>query len=76
MENYERARIASLVSDDEELRHLWREHQALERRLGELDGLAHLTPEEQMERKRVQKLKLAGKDRIAWILAEHESQQR
>ena len=73
MENYERARIAALVRHDEELRHLWREHQELEKRLDELNGLAHLSPGEQVERKQVQKRKLAGKDRIARILAQHDS---
>lgn len=74
MESYERARIAALVRHDDELRRLWREHQELERRLEELDGLPHLTPEEQVERKQVQKRKLAGKDRIASILARHDAQ--
>ncbi len=73
MENYERARIAALVRHDEELRQLWREHQDLEKRLAELNGLAHPSPEEQVERKQVQKRKLAGKDRIVRILAQHDS---
>ncbi len=73
MESYERVRIAELVEQDEELRRLWSEHQSLERRLGELDGRPHLTPEEELERKQVQKLKLAGKDRIAGILAKHDA---
>jgi uncharacterized protein YdcH (DUF465 family) len=71
MESYERAQIESLLSRDEELRGLWDEHLAYEKRLGELDGLPHLTPEEELERKRVQKLKLHGKDRIVGILARH-----
>jgi uncharacterized protein YdcH (DUF465 family) len=52
---------------------LWSEHQNLESRLEELDGRLHLTPEEELERKQVQKLKLAGKDRIAGILARHDA---
>ena len=76
MENYERARIAALVRHDEELRRLWREHQDLESRLDELNGLAHPSPEEQVERKQVQKRKLAGKDRIVRILAQHDSAER
>jgi uncharacterized protein YdcH (DUF465 family) len=73
MESYERARIAALVEQDDELRLLWHEHLDLERRLEKLDGRAHLTPEEELERKQVQKLKLAGKDRIAELLAKHDA---
>ncbi len=40
------------------------EHQALEARLQELDGQVWLTPEEQIERKNCQKLKLLKKDKI------------
>ena len=76
MEHYERARIAALVRHDDELRLLWREHQDLESRLDELNGVAHPSPAEQLERKQVQKRKLAGKDRIARILAEHDSAER
>jgi hypothetical protein len=71
MEDYERSQIESLIARDEELAGLWREHLAYEQRLGELAALPHLTPEEEFERKRIQKLKLAGKDRIAGILAQH-----
>jgi hypothetical protein len=71
MEDYERVRIESLIPADEELRGLWSQHLDFERRLEQLDALPHLTPEEETERKRIQKLKLAGKDRIAGILARH-----
>ena len=69
MEDYERAQIEALAGRNEELRRLWEQHLEYERRLTSLDGLAHLTSEEEMERKRVQKLKLAGRDRIAQIVA-------
>lgn len=69
MEDYERARIASLIPHNDELRKLWQEHLAFEQRIGELARLPHLTPEEELERKELQKRKLAGKDRIAEILA-------
>lgn len=41
------------------------EHQALEARLAELDRHLSLTPEEQVERSRLKKLKLQMKDRMA-----------
>jgi uncharacterized protein YdcH (DUF465 family) len=73
MEDYERARITALLDRDKELDNLWREHLELEKRLAELDSLPHLTPPEELERKRLQKVKLAGKDRIATIVARYSA---
>ncbi len=73
MENYERRRIEALVATDTELKGLWEQHLGFERELEELDGRVHLNRDEEFERKRLQKLKLAGKDRIAGILARHEA---
>ncbi len=69
MEDSERARIEALATGNPELRTLWEEHVAFEQRLVKFDGHPHLTPGEEFERKRIQKLKLAGKDRIAVILS-------
>lgn len=51
----------------DELAELMDEHQALEARLAELDTHVYLLPQEQQERKRVQKRKLMVKDRIFLI---------
>jgi uncharacterized protein YdcH (DUF465 family) len=69
MESHERARIESLATENEELRHLWEEHLELEKRLEEINSRPHLSPTEQVERKRIKMRKLAGKDQIAKILA-------
>jgi uncharacterized protein YdcH (DUF465 family) len=69
MENDPRTQIESLARVNEELRGLWEEHQSLERQLATLETRAYLTPEEQVERSRIKKRKLATKDRIAGILA-------
>ncbi len=71
MESYERAQIKSLLATDGEVRRLWDEHLAYEDELGRFDALPHLTPGEEVERKRIQKLKLAGRDRLAQIVARH-----
>jgi uncharacterized protein YdcH (DUF465 family) len=71
MEDYERARIEALIARDEELERLWQEHLKLEKSLAEFDSIPHRTPEEEVERKRLQKQKLAGMDRIAQIVAQH-----
>jgi hypothetical protein len=49
----------------EKLARLRAEHSELEGRLQELDRYVYLTPDEQFERKRIQKLKLRKKDEIA-----------
>ena len=71
MDDYERAQIESLLATDGEVRELWEEHLLYERELARLGALPHLTPEEELERKRIQKLKLAGRDRLAAIVARH-----
>jgi len=71
MKDYERAQIEALSDSDPELRGLWHEHLDFERKLADFDRQSHLTPGEMLERKQIQKLKLAGKDRIAQILARH-----
>lgn len=47
------------------------EHEQLEARLEELDRNLYLTPEEQFERKRIQKLKLRKKDQIQALRVKH-----
>ncbi len=47
---------------------LQREHEELKARLRELDGRLYLSPAEEVERKTLQKLKLAKKDRIATLV--------
>ena len=75
MEEQELTIIESLVAKDEELAVLWREHQEFERLLEGYNTLRYLSPEEEVERKRLQKLKLAGRDRIEAILAQHRTVQ-
>lgn len=58
-----------LLRENEEFRRVVREHEEFERRVSELDRKVYLTPEEEVELKRIKKLKLAGKDRMEAILA-------
>lgn len=44
------------------------EHAELEQRLDELNGRIYLTVEEQIEKKKIKKLKLQKKDKIAILL--------
>jgi hypothetical protein len=71
MEKHEVELIRSLIEGDAELKRHYEEHLLLEKQLAGLQHKHFLTPEEEVERKRIQKLKLAGKDRIREILGRH-----
>jgi uncharacterized protein YdcH (DUF465 family) len=71
MERREEEFIISLLDKDPELKKYYEEHQALEKRLLGFQHKAHLTPLEEVEKKRLQKLKLAGKDKIMEILGRY-----
>jgi len=60
--------VQQLFDDNARFRMLYEEHLLLEKELQHLDEKSHLTPEEEVERKKVQKLKLAGKDEMERIL--------
>ena len=49
----------------DEAKRLQQEHSELQARLEALDNRLYLTPQEEFERKTIQKLKLQKKDRIA-----------
>ena len=71
MEKKDEELIRSLLEREPELKRYYEEHVDLERRLGVYQQKLHLTTEEEIEKKRLQKLKLAGKDKIMEILARH-----
>ena len=71
METREEQVIASLLDRDAELKKYYEEHQELERKLSEIQHKHHLSPDEELEKKRLQKLKLVGKDKIMEILEKH-----
>ncbi len=57
------------LENDPELAKLWAAHLEMEKKLDGMNQRLYLTTEEQMERKQLQKLKLAGRDRIEQILS-------
>ena len=61
-------KMAALIASDPEFKALVEEHRLLDEKLKELDRKVYLLPDEEVERKRLQKLKLARKDKIARIL--------
>ncbi len=60
--------VARLRVEDSEYQKWEQEHRKLEDSLMGFESHRHLTPEEEMERKRIQKLKLAAKDRMMEII--------
>jgi uncharacterized protein YdcH (DUF465 family) len=62
------AKMAALLETNPDFKNLVHEHRMLDEKLKELDRKVYLTPDEEMERKRLQKLKLAKKDQIARML--------
>jgi len=66
--------IQKYISSDAELKKFMDEHEAYERKLEEFNRRLFLSPDEEVERKKIQKLKLAGRDRIEAILAKYRSQ--
>jgi uncharacterized protein YdcH (DUF465 family) len=71
MELKEEAQIRSLLDTDPELRRYYEEHVELKQQLDGLRQKSYLTEEEELEQKRIQKQKLAGKDRMMEILARY-----
>jgi uncharacterized protein YdcH (DUF465 family) len=71
MEKWDEELIARLLPRDEELRKCIEEHRQYEEQLEEFGHRPYLTTGEEMEKKRIQKLKLAGRDKIEAILAKH-----
>lgn len=75
MEERDEKLIDHLVQSDETLKGYVQQHRDYEKQLEEFNKRIHLTTDESMERKRIQKLKLANRDRIERILVEHRTTQ-
>jgi uncharacterized protein YdcH (DUF465 family) len=73
MEEKDEALIRTLLEREPDLRRYYEEHVDLERQLVVFQQKHYLTPEEEVEKKRLQKLKLAGKDKIMEILSRYKS---
>ncbi len=63
--------VEVLKKENEEFKKLSEEHRNLDGLLIEIDNKRYLTPEEEVERKRIQKLKLLRKDRMAELVREY-----
>ncbi len=63
--------VKVLDSDNDEFKALHEEHKDLKAKLAELKSKVYLTPEEEIEKKNIQKLKLAKKDRMAALISDY-----
>jgi hypothetical protein len=73
LEGFDEALVEQLKREDTEFRRLLDEHQKYETQLVAYADLRFLTNEQEIERKRLQKLKLQGKDRLVAILQHYQS---
>jgi uncharacterized protein YdcH (DUF465 family) len=64
--------VEFLKKENEEFRRLSEEHRNLDALLVEIDDRKYLTPEEEVERKKIQKQKLLKKDRMAELVREYK----
>jgi hypothetical protein len=71
MEAKDKQLLLSLVDRDPDLKRFYDEHIQLEKRLAEINHKGFLNPDEEVERKRLQKVKLVGKDRMMEILSKY-----
>jgi hypothetical protein len=71
MEQRDLELIERYINEDQELKKCVYEHQELEKKIEGFNQRVFLTPEEEYERKRLQKLKLAGRDQIERILSRY-----
>jgi uncharacterized protein YdcH (DUF465 family) len=60
-----------LRSGNEEFKKLDEEHKSLKSLLAEMDRKVYLSADEEMERKKLQKLKLSKKDKMAEFIREY-----
>jgi hypothetical protein len=67
MQQYDESLVQQLFEENPRFRRLYEEHQILERDLERLTAKDYLSTEDSLEKKRVQKLKLAGKDEMEHI---------
>jgi len=75
MEKQDLELIDQLQDRDPELKKCIEQHREFEKLLEEFNRRPYLTTAETLERKRLQKLKLAGRDRIEQILAQHRQKE-
>ncbi len=65
--------VKELLERDEEFKQAYLAHEEYEKKIAEFDKRPYLSTEEQLTRKKLQKLKLAEKDKMEAILARYRA---
>ena len=73
LDGIDTAVIEQVKRDNAEFRGLLEAHQQYEAQLAAYNDLRFMTSEQEVERKRLQKLKLQGKDRMLTILRQYHT---
>jgi uncharacterized protein YdcH (DUF465 family) len=60
--------VEELINSNEEFKKLWEEHEKLNRVVDEMSSRVYLSPEEDVELKRLKLLKLRGKEKLVEII--------
>jgi len=60
--------LETLIENNPRFRMLYEEHSIFEKQLNELEKKTFLTPQEEMEKNKVKKMKLVGKDEMEKIM--------
>ncbi|MCB0308691.1 MAG: hypothetical protein KDD48_04915 [Bdellovibrionales bacterium] len=60
--------IDKLLKDHFEFKKLYQEHELMKKKLRKMEGMRYLSLKQENERKRIQKMKLWGKDRMYEII--------
>lgn len=63
--------LERLLSEDYEFKKAYEMHSDYDEKIAEMDRKVYLTSDEEVERKRLQKLKLAQKDKIEEIVSKY-----
>jgi len=71
LEEVDATLVEQVKRDNTEFRQLLEEHETYEGQLLSFNDLPYLTGDQEVERKRLQKLKLLGKDRMMAILDQY-----
>lgn len=66
-------KLEKILSEDSRFQALQAEHRLLDEKIGKFSQKQYLTPEEELEKKQCQKLKLKLKDEMAEIERSHRS---
>ena len=73
MEERDKLLIRQWVDKDQNLRRCVEQHQQLEKKLEQMQARPYLSTEDEIEIKKIKKLKLAEKDQIERILSQYRA---